>query len=428
MDRSPRLVAGSAGVALLLIAAAAAAQLPTAEQSAFDAIDRAGAALNSAGGRFRMVESVAGVVAAAERARNAFAAADRARDAAGQRYEAAVADAASLAVRCDNGYRCGGGGRIDYSDDLVAAYARSIEALSAMLAAQAGYVETVGIAGADAGRERAARLRRFANRMRGLQGGDDEAAQRRNALLDELRIEVDGAGALHSRAVEAHVAANRAALAAIGRAAGMASTAAVRLTDDYYPGTRAAEVLRAADAADRAVSAAAAPGIPEDGDRTDAALDELIFAARETLVVLQSHVELVEQAAREYERDPEPAAPDDLPPDRREPAGDSEPAGDIDGWVRQLQAAVAAVERAAAEAERAASGAGSWFARSNACMHAYQRALQAAFRVQSLTGSRRPAFVPAEASAEVWSRLRDRVDAAADRASDACSSIESPRE
>ena len=49
------------------------------------------------------------------------------------------------------------------------------------------------------------------------------------------------------------------------------------------------------------------PGQP--GDRTDAALDELILAAREVYVVLESHVQLVEQAAREYERDPDPALP-----------------------------------------------------------------------------------------------------------------------
>ena len=284
MDRSPRLAIAAAGAALLLTAAATAAQLPTAEQSAFDAIDRAGAAFNSAGSRFQMVESIAEVVDAAERALSTFAAADRARDAAGQRFEAAMGEAASLAVRCDNGYSCGGDNRLDYSDDLVAAYARNFEALSAMMAANADYVEAVGISGADAGRARAARLRRFANRMRGLQGRSGEAVQRRNALLDEVRAELDGASRLHSRAVEAHIAANRAAIDALSRAARMVSTAAARLTDDYYPATRAVEVTRAAAALDQAAAAAADPQVSNDSDATDQALEELIFASRETFV------------------------------------------------------------------------------------------------------------------------------------------------
>ena len=43
------------------------------------------------------------------------------------------------------------------------------------------------------------------------------------------------------------------------------------------------------------------------------------FAARETFIVLESHVQLVDQAAREYERDPNPALPGQTDVDR--PAG-----------------------------------------------------------------------------------------------------------
>ena len=51
-----------------------------------------------------------------------------------------------------------------------------------------------------------------------------------------------------------------AVLDALGRAGRTLSTAAGRLTDDYYPATRAAEVTREAAELDRAVAAAADPG------------------------------------------------------------------------------------------------------------------------------------------------------------------------
>ena len=52
---------------------------------------------------------------------------------------------------------------------------------------------------------------------------------------------------------------------------------------------------RAAGLAERAAAAAADPEISNDGNRTDAALDELIAAARETIVVLERHVQLVDR-------------------------------------------------------------------------------------------------------------------------------------
>ena len=159
----------------------------------------------------------------------------------------------------------------------------------------------------------------------------------------------------------------------------------------------------------------------------DAALDELILAAREVYVVLESHVQLVEQAAREYERDPDPALPGQADVDR--PADvESEPAGDFAGWVRQINAAAADAERAAYEAEQAAAGSGSWFARSSACINAEGRVSQAVNRVQGLTfGGRRPAFVPAAGGSQAWDELRERLAEAGQRARAACSSIEPPR-
>ena len=58
-------------------------------------------------------------------------------------------------------------------------------------------------------------------------------------------------------------------------------------------------------------------------------------------------------------------------------AVESEPAGDFAGWVRQVNADVAAVERAADEAEQAAAGTGGWFTRSSGCLNAEGRVAQA---------------------------------------------------
>ena len=348
----PRPAAAAVGAAVLLTAAAALAQLPSAEQGAFNAVDDAVSAFRSASGRDEMTRAAGRILDAAERALNAFNAADRARDAAGNRYVAALEQAIAVAVNCENGYHAQGCNNPSGIPVSATAYARGNEALSAVSAANASYVEAVGIAGAAEARERAARFRRFANRMRGLRGNSSDMVRRQTELINEVFAEINSRFALHSRATAAHYAANRAALDALGRAGRTLSTAAGRLTDDYYPATRAAEVTREAAALDRAVAAAADPEVSNDSDRTDAALDELILAARE---VLESHVQLVEQAAREYERDPDPALPGQA--DVNRPADvESEPAGDFAGWVRQINAAVAAAERAADEAEQAAAG------------------------------------------------------------------------
>ena len=62
--------------------------------------------------------------------------------------------------------------------------------------------------------------------------------RRQTELMREVNAETHPRGALHSRARAAHVAANRAALDALGRAGRTLSTAAGRLTDGYYPATR----------------------------------------------------------------------------------------------------------------------------------------------------------------------------------------------
>ena len=420
-----RLAASSiAAAAVLLTASVAAAQL-LEEQGAYAAVDRAVAAFNGASDRASMLRAADQALDAAEGVLNAFTGPDRVRDAAAARYDAAVAQASAVRATCDNGYRCGNDNLLAYFVGIEDARARDIDAKAAVSTATAAYVEAVGTAGAAEARERAARLRRYANRMRGVRGGSTEMVSRRNALGRDAYAEYRTGRALHSRATAAHVAANRAALNALGRAAQTLSTGAERLTDDNYPGTRAAEVIRAAGALDRAAAAAGGPEVSNTGDRTDQALEGLILASRETMTVLRSHVQLVEQAARRYEQDPEPPqGPVGGQPGR--PADvQSQPAGDFAGWVRQINTAIAAAEQAAADAEQAAAGSGSWFSRSSACYHARDRGVQASIRVQNLTfmGIRRPEFVPAEAGSQAWEEVSGRLDEADRRAREACASI-----
>ena len=193
------------------------------------------------------------------------------------------------------------------------------------------------------------------------------------------------------------------------------------------PGTRAAEVTREAAALDRAVAAAGDPEVSNNSDATDAALEELIFASRETFVVLESHVQLTEQAARQYEADPEPGVPDALPPARQSPAFEVAPAADVDAWADQVRDAVMEVEQAAGEAERTAAGTGSWMSRFTGCEATHLRLLRAVRRVQDLTiGSGRPDFIPGGAGSQAWQQLRERLDEPRRRASEACRSIEPP--
>ncbi len=54
--------------------------------------------------------------------------------------------------------------------------------------------------------------------------------------------------------------------------------------------------------------------------------------------MLKSHVQLVDQAERDYERDPDPALRDQVD-GGRPPDIESEPAGDFAGWVREIDSA-----------------------------------------------------------------------------------------
>ena len=106
------------------------------------------------------------------------------------------------------------------------------------------------------------------------------------------------------------------------------------------------------------------------------------------------------------------------------PAAEPEPADNLAEWVRALNAAAGAAEQAAADAEAAAGGPGSWFSRTSACIEAEARATAAATRVSSLTvGDNRPGYVPVRAGREAYIDLVILMDAAQQRARAACSSM-----
>ena len=466
-----RLSAASIATAVILGAGTASAQLQTGEQRAFARVDSAATAVESAADREAMLRATEQILDAAEDALSAFTAAARRRAVAADRYEAAVSEAIATVVRCDTGYQCTAPGRIDYVDGLAAARARNIEASSLLAAMLAAYVEAVGISGAEEDSERAMRLQRFADRMRGLEGNNEAKQQGRDALLRQVQVEVDAGNTLYSWAAAAHVAANRVARDGLSRAARTLSAAARRLTDQDYQGTRAVEVLRRAESVDAAALAALAVSSPSprsDGsvwiadirdmtDRTAATLEELILAARETLVVLQSHVGLVAQRVREHEVGPnfeevdragsveaeaeaepvnaagaEAAVSLVLPLDVQAstdivPDAVAEPA-DLAEWVREVNAGVTAAEEAAAEAEAAAAGSGSWFSRAAACVNAQDRLTGALARVEALTvGESRPSYVTSTAGEEAYAELGEQLESARERGRVACASIELPR-
>ena len=295
MNRADSAV--SIGTAALLAAAAAGAQLPSAEQRAFDALDRAIAGLEAATGRDELLRTAREILDAAEGTLSAFNTGAQVRDATYARYQAALREVDALAVRCDNDYPCGTDARgntgVVYFDGLVDAYAEVWEARSRLSAANAAYVEAVRIAGADEARERAARFLRYAIRMPRVRGNSNHMLARQRVLIRASNAENDAHNALHDIAIAAHVAANRSALDALARAARALATAAERLTDDSRGGIRAAPVSRAAGQAEHAAAAAADPAVSNDGNRTGAALEELMAAVRETFSAIERHVELV---------------------------------------------------------------------------------------------------------------------------------------
>ena len=103
-----------------------------------------------------------------------------------------------------------------------------------------------------------------------------------------------------------------------------------------------------------------------------------------------------------------------------------EPA-DLAAWVRAVNASLTAAEEAATVAQASAAGAGSWFARTAACVDARDRLTRALARVEALTvGGSRPSYVTSAAGEEAYAELGERLESARTHGR-ACESIEQPR-
>ena len=397
----------------VLTPAAAVSQAPAAaERAAFAAVLRSGEDIESAADGNALWRAAGQAVDAAEQAADAFLAADRARNTAFVRHRAAVGEALAGAVTCRNGYPCTNG-RVDPFEGFADAFATHFELIAAVSAANAVYVDAVGISGADAARDRAVRIRELAARMRELEASDEAA--RWNALVRSVGVEIDAANALHRRATDARHATDRALIDDVTRVIGTLYTVELQIAP---AGAR---------------------------DVSDAVFRAGLEAAREALNSLRSL--LVAAASSEPDVPPPGSAetavagnvaPDGSaettrPGDGDAPGGDPfvdaavagpEPADDFSGWVRALTAAARAAEEAAADAEAAVRGAGSSSSRASSCSDAEARVAEAAARVTSLTiGDDRPPSVPARTGRETHSDLFHLLDAAKRRARAACSSI-----
>ena len=416
MACSPSFVALVVGSTVVLTASAAEPQgLVTAEREAFTAIARAGEAIAGARDRGALLRAAEHAVAAAGRARDAFTAADLARDVADARYRAARRDARASAVTCANGYPCTNG-RLDPFEGVTAAFAEHFGLLVAVSAANGVYVDAVGIPGADAARARAARIRELAACMRDLETTDRSGGW--STFIREVSAEIDASGLLHRQARDARYAGELALIEDVNRVMATLYTAAVTYAQSSPGG-------RDDGAGDPDSAQAVAPAAA--GDGTPTAMRAALDAARDAMEALRTHIATAVTSVQV----PDDYEVDSVPGDESRPAAattEAEPAEDFEVWVRALNAAVRAVEQAAADAEAAARGSGNWFSRASSCIDAEARATAVATRVSSLTvGDDRPRYVPVRAGREAYADLVVLMDAAQRRARAACISIEQPR-
>ena len=392
-----------------------------AERETFAAVARAGEAVDRAPDGNALWRAARQAGAAAEQAADAFTEVDRARDAALAAYRSAYREALAGAVTCDNGYPCTND-RVDPFDGFAAAFAAHFELIAAVSAANAVYIDAVGIPGADAARARAVRIRGLAARMRDLGAIDDPG--RWNASVGSVGAEIDAGNALHRRANEVRQVSDRALVDDVTRVMDALYTAANRIVQRSWSGNGgAAGVDGDTDPA--------AFGRTGARDVSDAVLRAALDAAQDAMESLRSRIvaaatsvpDVVPSGAAETTvRGDDDARGDDTA------AIEPEPADDVAGWVNALTEAARAAEQAAADAEAAASGPGSSSSRTSSCTDAEARVTAAAARVNSLTvGDDRPPDVPARTGRETYSDLFDLLDAAKRRARAACSAIEQPR-
>ena len=402
----------------VLTPAAAVSQAPAAaERAAFAAILRSGEDIERAADGNALWRAAGQTVDAAEQAAGAFGAADRARDAALVRHRAALREALAGAVTCRNGYPCTNG-RVDPFEGFAGAFATHFELIAAVSAANAVYVDAVGIPGADAARDRAVRIREIAARMRALEAGDEAA--RWNALVRSVGVEIDAANALHRHATEVRHAADRALIDDVTRVMETLYTVELQIAPAGARDVSPAVFRAGLDAARDALHSLRALLVAAAGSEPDVAPG----SAGET--ALAGNV--VPDGSDETTRAGDGAARGgDGGPSGNAATAEPEPADDFAGWVRALTAAARAAERAAGEAEAAVRGRGSSSSRASSCSDAEALVAEAAARVTSLTiGDDRPPSVPARTGRETYSDLFYLLDAAKRRARAACSSIGQP--
>ena len=362
------------------------------------------------------------VLQAAERAHQAFRQADGRRDAAVAVVAAATDNTRVTAMTCET-RRCSERALIFAYPGIGNDLAASSEATAAWFSANAEYVETVGERGAGRLRQAAARERSMANAFRRLNGVDEAEMRPRNALIRESNELKDQNREIHRRATAAHVAANRAALRALEGAARTVLAAADRMVQRDYPLTGRGAVWRARAALERARGNAVAPGVEDESDRTDAAVEGVMTAMRVTLDVLDRHLQAVDREVAAIEQryagpvggadagPQEPTGGGAPPPGAgggseppREPTTPQEWAGTVMNLLNEVEGYVTA----AAQTEN-----------SFQCWNVAQAQNIASARLYNLVvGGGRPEFIPADGLA--LDGLREREQAAQNQVHQIC--------
>ena len=182
-------------------------------------------------------------------------------------------------------------------------------------------------------------------------------------------------------------------------------------------------------------AAAVVDAVPEPAESADA------FAALEQAFAVEAADDVAQgDEANVVDAAPEPTAangsaapvalvvPLDVETAADRPASANPEPANLAEWVRAVSAGVTAAEEAATEAESAATGTGSWFARRAACVNARDRLSNALQRVERLTvGEGRPSYVTAAAGEETYTELVEQLDSAGKRGRAACESIGRPQ-
>lgn len=194
--------------------------------------------------------------------------------------------------------------------------------------------------------------------------------------------------------------------------------------------TVSARIAQQAAPGSRNTSGASGTASADAAQRTDAALQATVDAARDGLEALRSHIAAAATSVQDVVSggNEETTVVGNAAPGSDTGPAELEPTEGFARWVRALNAAARAAEQAAADADAAAADAGSWFTRTSSCIEAEERVTAATTDVTRLTvGDGRPGSIPDRTGREAYVNLAVLMDDAQRRASDACDSIEQPR-